>query len=55
MINYEIVVNMTIMQLINKDGVTFEIVNQKPSKELLEALQEDEVILQEMKEGKRKD
>lgn len=29
MINYEIVVNMTIMQLINKDGVPFEIVNPK--------------------------
>lgn len=54
MINYERVVNMAIKQLINKNGVPFEVVNPKPSKELLEALQEGEVILQEMKEGKRK-
>ena len=31
--------------MINKDGVPFEIVNPKPSKELLEALQEGEDIL----------
>ena len=34
-----------IKQLINKDGVPFEVVNPRPSKELLEALQEGEDIL----------
>ena len=38
-------VNMAIKQLIYKDGVPFEVVNPKPSKELLEALQEGEDIL----------
>lgn len=38
-------VNMAIKQLINKDGVPFEVVNPRPSKELLEALQEGEDIL----------
>lgn len=38
-------VNMAIKQLINKDGVPFEVVNPKPSKELLEALKESEDIL----------
>lgn len=34
-----------IKQLINRDGVPFDVVNPKPSKELLEALQEGEDIL----------
>lgn len=38
-------VNMAIKQLINKDGVPFEVVNPKPSKELLEAIREGENIL----------
>ena len=38
-------VNMAIKQLINKDGVPFEVVNPRPSKELLEAIQEGEDIL----------
>lgn len=38
-------VNMAIKQLINKDGVPFEVVNPKPNKELLEAIQEGEDIL----------
>lgn len=53
-LNMSTYVNMAIKQLINKDGVPFEVVNPKPSKELLEAIQEGDVILQEMKEGKRK-
>ncbi len=44
-LNMSTYVNMAIKQLINKDGVPFEIVNPKPSKELLEALQEGEDIL----------
>ena len=34
-------INTAIKQLINKDGVPFEITNSKPSKELIETLQED--------------
>lgn len=49
-LNMSTYVNMAIKQLINKDGVPFEVVNPKPSKELLEAIQEGEDILN----GKRK-
>ena len=41
-LNMSTYVNMAIKQLINKDGVPFEVVNPRPSKELLEALQEGE-------------
>lgn len=44
-LNMSTYVNMAIKQLINKDGVPFEVVNSRPSKELLEALQEGEDIL----------
>lgn len=44
-LNMSTYVNMAIKQLINKDGVPFEVVNSKPSKELLEAIQEGEDIL----------
>lgn len=44
-LNMSTYVNMAIKQLINKDGVPFEVVNPRPSKELLEALQEGEDIL----------
>ena len=44
-LNLSTYVNMAIKQLINKDGVPFEVVNPKPSKELLEAIQEGEDIL----------
>ena len=44
-LNMSTYVNMTIKQLINKDGVPFDVVNPRPSKELLEALQEGEDIL----------
>lgn len=44
-LNMSTYVNMAIKQLINKDGVPFEVVNPKPSKELLKALSEvDEMI-----------
>ena len=36
---------MAIKQLINKDGIPFEVSNPKPTKELIEALQEGEDIL----------
>ena len=44
-LNMSTFVNMAIKQLINKDGIPFEVTNPKPSKELLEALQEGEDIL----------
>ena len=44
-LNMSTYVNMAIKQLINKDGVPFEVVNPRPSKELVEALQEGEDIL----------
>ena len=44
-LNMSTYVNMAIKQLINKDGVPFDVVNPRPSKELLEALHEGEDIL----------
>ena len=44
-LNMSTYVNMAIKQLINKNGVPFEVVNSRPSKELVEALQEGENIL----------
>lgn len=44
-LNMSTYVNMAIKQLINKDGIPFEVVNPRPSKELLEAIQEGEDIL----------
>ena len=44
-LNMSTFVNMAIKQLINKNGIPFEVVNPRPSKELLEALQEGEDIL----------
>lgn len=44
-LNMSTYVNMAIKQLINKNGVPFDVVNPRPSKELLEALQEGEDIL----------
>ena len=44
-LNISTYVNMAIKQLINKNGIPFEVVNHRPSKELLEALQEGEDIL----------
>lgn len=44
-LNISTYVNMAIKQLINKNGIPFEVVNPRPNKELLEALQEGEDIL----------
>ena len=44
-LNMSVYVNMAIKQLINKDGVPFEVVNPKPTKELLDAIKEGEEIL----------
>lgn len=52
-LNMSTYVNMAIKQLINRDGVPFDVVNPKPSKELLEALQEGEDILNGKVNAKR--
>lgn len=44
-LNMSTYINMAIKQLINKDGVPFEVTNSKPTKELIEAIQEGEDIL----------
>lgn len=44
-LNMSTFVNMAIKQLINKDGLPFEVSNPKPNRELEEALQEGENIL----------
>lgn len=53
-LNMSTYINMAIKQLINKDGVPFEVVNSKPSKELLDALSEGDQIIKDLKSGKRK-
>lgn len=52
-LNMSTFVNMAIKQLIYTDGLPFEVRNYRPSKELLESLKEGEIILQELKDGKR--
>lgn len=52
-LNMSTFINMALAQVVKKDGVPFEVINPKPSKELLSALQEGEQIIQEIKEGKR--
>lgn len=51
-LNMSIYVNMAIKQLINKDGVPFEMVNPKPSKDLVKAINEGETILDGKLEAK---
>ena len=53
-LNMSTYINMAIKQLINKDGVPFEVVNPKPNKELLDALNEGNQIIKDLKTGKRK-
>ncbi len=53
-INMSTFINMAIKQVIKKDGLPFEVSNPKPSKELLEALEEGEKVIQEVNSGKRK-
>ena len=44
-LNMSTFINMALTQVIKRNGVPFEVINPKPSKELLEALQEGEDIL----------
>lgn len=44
-LNMSTAINMFLTQVVKRDGIPFEVVNPKPSKELLEALKEvDEMI-----------
>lgn len=51
-LNMSTYINMAIKQLINKDGVPFEVVNPKPTRELKAALKEGEDILNGKKSAK---
>ena len=53
-INMTSFVNMALKQLIYNGGIPFEIRAPKPTKELMEALEEGEQILKDIKSGKRK-
>ncbi len=53
-LNMSTYINMAIKQLINKDGVPFEVVNPKPTRELKAALKEGEDILNGKKSAKMK-
>lgn len=53
-LNMSTFVNMAIKQLIYKNGLPFEVKNPQLSKELIEALEEGEKILNDLRSGKRK-
>ncbi len=53
-LNMSTLINMTLKQVIKRNGLPFEVRNPRPSKELLEALEESDTIEQEYKDGKRK-
>lgn len=52
-LNMSTYINMALKQLIKKDGIPFEVRNPKPSIELLEALEESDQIIKDIKDGKR--
>lgn len=51
-LNMSTAINMFLKQIIKNDGIPFEVKNPKPTKELLEALQEGEDIIKDIKAGK---
>ena len=53
-LNMSTFINMAIKQVIKRNGIPFEVVNPKPSKELFEALEEGATIEKEIIEGTRK-
>lgn len=52
-LNMSTAINMFLAQVVKRDGIPFEVVNPKPSQELLEALKEGSVIEKEIREGNR--
>ena len=53
-LNMSTFINMAIKQVIKKDGIPFEVTNSKPNKELLEAIEEGDQIIKEIKSFKKK-
>ena len=53
-LNMSTAINMFLKQIVKRDGLPFEVVNPKPSKEMLHALEESDKIIKEIKEGRRK-
>ena len=53
-LNMSAFVNMAIKQLINKDGIPFEVCNPKPSKLLINSLEEGDKIIEEINKGIKK-
>lgn len=53
-LNMSTLINMTLKQVIKKGGLPFEVANPRPSKELLEALEEGEQVIKDLESGKRK-
>ncbi len=53
-LNMSTYINMAIKQLIYTEEIPFRVKKPKNNAELLEALEESEVILKELKDGKRK-
>ena len=52
-LNMSTFINMAIKQVIKQDGLPFVVSNPKPTKELLDSLEEGEKIIEEIKNGKR--
>lgn len=44
-LNMSTAINMFLAQIVKRDGIPFEVVNPKPSKDMLEALKEAEEII----------
>lgn len=51
-LNMSTAINMFLAQIVKRDGIPFEIVNPKPSKETLRALKEAEDIISGKKDAK---
>lgn len=53
-LNMTTAVNMFLAQIVRRDGIPFEVVNNKPSREVIKALKEADKIEKEIKANKRK-
>ena len=48
-LNMSTAINMFLAQIVKRDGIPFEVVNPKPSKDMIEALKEAEEIITKSK------
>lgn len=53
-LNMSTAINMFLKQIIKTESLPFEVSNKKPSKELLESIEEGELILKQIRGGQRK-